>query len=332
MNVTSPPAAGRPQRGRVNRRSRGEGPRPYDFRRPTKLSREHTRALQMVFETYGRQATTVLTTSLRAVATVNLTSIDQLTYDEYVATLANPTLMCVLSAEPLAGAGVFELSVPTAMTVVDHLLGGPGGTAQPQRNLTEIEYSLVRGVVERLLGELRYAFEPIVKLDPRIVGIEYNPQFAQIASAADMVLVASFELKIGANECVATLCLPFSSLHTRLEAVTGHVVTSDRERRTREVAAEAVARRIEDVHVDVAVRFAPLTVHPSELLALEVGDVLPLRHSTEAPLTVTAADVTFAHAVAGSQGKRLACLVVEPPADATSARPSARPSDRQENA
>ncbi len=317
MNNASPStsAPGRTGRGRVNRRASTEGPKLYDFRRPTKLSREHARALQVVFEGYAKQATTVLTTTLRAVAQVNLVSIEQITYDEYVGTLANPTLMCLLSVEPFAGAGVFEISVPTAMSIVDHLLGGPGGAEQPQRPLTEMEYSLARGVIERLLGELRYAFEPIVKLDPKIVSIEYNPQFAQAATAADMILVASFDMRIGAEECLATVALPFNAVHARLEQVTGQIITSERERRIREAAAVAMNRRIEDVPIEVAVRFNATPVRPSELLALEVGDVLALTHRTTAPLSVTAAGVTFAHAVPGSQGKRLACLVVESPTD-----------------
>lgn len=315
MTVTEPSAASpaRPARGRMGRRSRGSGPQPYDFRRPTKLSREHVRALQIVFETFARQTTTLFTTSLRAVAQVQLSSIEQLTYDEYVGTLSNPTLMAVISVEPLNGPGVLEIPLGTAMIAVDHMLGGPGAVEQPQRPLSDIETGLVRALLERMLGELRYAFEAVVRLDPRLEGIEYNPQFAQVASASDMVLVATFETRIGASESVATICLPFNPLFSHLEAATGQVITSERERRNREKAAQAVSQRLEDVHVDVAVRFSPVQVRPEELLGLAVGDVLPLAHPTTAPLVVTAADVTFAHAVPGSQGKRLACLVVDPP-------------------
>jgi flagellar motor switch protein FliM len=295
----------------MGRRSRG-GPQAYDFRRPTKLSREHVRALQIVYETFARQTTTLLTTSLRVVAQVSLVSIEQLTYDEYISSLANPTLMAVVSAEPLTGSGVVEIPLGTAMTVVDHMLGGPGGE-QPQRPLSDIETSLVRGLIERMLGELRYAYESVVRLDPKLEGIEYNPQFAQVASASDMVLVASFDMRIGETESVATVCLPFNPLFGRLQAATGQVVTSERERRVRENAARMMTRRLEDVPVEVAVRFNPVNVAPEQLLSLAVGDVLPLAHPTTAPLAVTAADVTFAHAVPGSKGKRLACLVVEPP-------------------
>ncbi|HSF27033.1 MAG TPA: flagellar motor switch protein FliM [Actinomycetes bacterium] len=305
--------------GRAGRRSRGAGPQLYDFRRPTKLSREHVRSLQILCETFGRRWSTLLTTSLRAVCGVSLLSIEQLTYDEYVSALSTPTVMNLLSVEPIPGTGVIEISLPSAMATIDHLLGGPGGENQPARHLTEIETALLHGVLTRVLGELTYAFESLLPMRPELTGIEYNPQFAQAAAASDMVIVASFEMRIGALESVATLCLPFAGVVARLESSHGHGVVTDRERRAREQAAVALASGLETVPVDVSVRFQPVPLTPAELVALAVGDVLPLRHPTSAPLAVTAADVVFAHAVPGSQGKRLACLVVEPPEGEASA-------------
>ena len=308
-------APARPRTG--GRRSRGGGPLPYDFRRPTKLSREHARSLQIVLETFARQHATVLTTTLRAVTSISLVSIEQLTYDEYISSLGNPTVMCILSVEPLTGVGIYELSMSNAMTAIDHLLGGAGGGEQPARTLSEIETALLRGLIDRAMGELRYAFDPIVRLEPQLAMIEYNPQFAQAASAADMVLVASFEQKIGTDACISTLCLPFNSVFSRLESAAGQVVTSERERAARESAQRLLGQRLAEVPVEVAVRFAPARLSSRELADLAVGDVLPLRHNLSAPLAVTAADVVFAHAVPGSQGKRLACLVVDPPQEET---------------
>lgn len=277
----------------------------------------------MVFETFARQWTTLLTSTLRAVGTVTVISIEQLTYDEYVTTLENPTLMHILSVEPIGGAAVFEIPLSHAMMAVDHLLGGPGAVDQPERPLSDIEQALLASLVGRILGELRYAFEPLVRLDPQVVGVEYNPQFAQVATAADMVIVTSFDLRLGANEYVATVCLPFAGIFPLLEASLGHGVTSERERLARLAAGRAVAERLEDVPVDVAVRFLPATLSPAMLVDLVVGDVLPLPHPVSAPLAVTAADVTFAHAVPGAHGRRLACLVVSE--DAVSPPPAGAP-------
>jgi flagellar motor switch protein FliM len=322
MGVTVLDASGLnagPTRGRAGRRSRGGGPQPYDFRRPTKLSREQVRTLQMAYETFGRQWSTLLTSTLRVVCQANLLSIEQITYDEYVSGLGNPTCMGMLSIDPLPGVGILEVSMSSAMSWIDHLLGGPGSKVQPQRPLTDIEMMLLRGLLERTLHELRYACEPIAKFQPRLNALEYNPQFAQAAPASAMVIVASFDLRVGEDECVATLCLPYTSLSPHLEAASGRSASSERERIARDNAARAMREGLQSVPVDVAVRFTPVQLTPTDILGLSVGDVLPLGHPTARPLSVTAADVVFAHAVPGAQGKRLACLVVTPPEEETSA-------------
>lgn len=296
-------------------RGHGDGPQLYDFRRPTKLSREHVRTLQIVFETFARQWTTQLTSSLRTVAQVNLISVEQLTYDEYVSSLNNPTVVHVLALQPVPAAGVLEISLSNAMLSVDHMLGGPGSGAQPERPLSEIEAGLLRTLVTRVLGELRYAFEPIVRMEPEVTSVEYNPQFAQAASAADVMIVASFDTRIGANESTSTLCLSFAALFPLLEVALGHGLTTETERRAHLAAREALETGLESVPVEVSVRFESTYVTPSTLVGLAVGDVLPLQHSVAAPLMVSAADVTFAHAVPGAHGRRMACLVVTPPAD-----------------
>ena len=74
--------------------------RPFDFRRPNKLSRDHVRSLQIVHETFARQFTTVLSSTLRVVSQVSVLSIEQLAYDEYVRDTPNPSHMSILSIEP----------------------------------------------------------------------------------------------------------------------------------------------------------------------------------------------------------------------------------------
>nr|WP_205862945.1 flagellar motor switch protein FliM [Planosporangium thailandense] len=297
--------------GRINRRSKGAGPEPYDFRRPTKLSREHIRTLQIAYETFARQFTTILTTSLRAVSQVTLLSIEQFTYDEYIASLASPTIIAKVSMEPLPGTAIVEFSLSIAMTSIDHLLGGSGGP-QPERPLTDIETPLLQSLFSRVLGELRYAFEGIASIRPQLAGIEYNPQFVQAGGASDPVIVASFEMRVGAEECVATVCLPLGMIFPKLQGDRTDVQLSPAQRAAREAAHRNLVAGLESVPLDVAVRFQPMHMRPEELISLRPGDVVTLNHPATQPLAVTAAGITFAHAVPGSQGSRLACLVVAP--------------------
>lgn len=302
-DVTAPPRERRRAHGAVT---------PYDFRRPVQMSRENSRTLQIAFETFARQASTVITSALRSVCQISLLGVEQQTYTEYVDSLGDMTYMTVFSIEPVQQSAVLEMPLAVTMACVDHLLGGPGAASQPIRPLTDLESAVVNGLYERLVAEVRYAFSSLVRLEPRITGVEYSPQLAQVASASDAMVVARFALRRGETEHPLTLCLSFTGLLPHLNA-SGAGVVSERERLKREEASARLAASFQEVPVDVSVRFRGTLADPVELSGLRVGDVVRLTHPAQAPLDVTAADVVFAHATAGSQGRRLAALVVAPP-------------------
>ena len=296
--------------GKMSRRGNA-GPTAYDFRRPIKLSREHIRTLQISFETYARSCGTLFTTRLRVVSSVSLVSIEQLNYDEYVASLSNPTVIAVVSIDPLPGTVLMEIASSAVMTALDHMLGGPGG-AQPERPLTEVEMPLLRGLLERLLGELRYGFEQLVDISPKLREIEYNAQFLRAHQPGDAVVIASFEMKIGSEECVASICLPFATILPVLEKQETIELTAA-ERRVRETSLRKLTAGLAGAPIDVAVRFHPIRMRTDDIVELLPGDVVPLAHPTSVPLEVTVNETVFAHAVPGNQGARLACLVVPSP-------------------
>ncbi len=299
---------------RARRRARsGSEPTSYDFRRPIQLSREHARILQQTLSGFARQAATVFTSSLRMVCTVQLLSVVQETYAEYVDALNAPTYMVKLTADPLPGLVVLEIPLPALMSTIDHMLGGPGAERQPVRPLTDIESTVVQGLVERLLSEMEYSLAELVEVSPVLVGIEYSPQFAQAAGAGDVMIVATFELRIGERSHRVSLCLPFNGLQPHLARAVAPAPVSDRERHQRAHAAELLDRRFQDVPVDASIRFRPTRLRPDALGSLAVGDVVRLSHPAAAPLDVSVGETTFAHATPGTRGARLAALVVGAP-------------------
>jgi flagellar motor switch protein FliM len=184
---------------------------------------------------------------------------------------------------------------------------------QPVRPLTDIEGSIVRTFVERLLGEMKYSLAGIVDLAPTVTGIEYSPQFAQVAGAADVMAVATFDLRIDDRVSRMTICLPFSGLQPHLVKAAAPAPVSEREKAQRDRSAEMVQAQFEKVPVEVAVRFRPTALDPDTLTSLAAGDVLRLAHPASAPLDVIVDGTTFAHASPGSQGQRLAALIVGTP-------------------
>jgi flagellar motor switch protein FliM len=289
-------------------------PVPYDFRHPTKLSREHVRMLQMAYETFARRLTVVLTSGLRQVCQVSVTDITQQSYHDYVGGLATPTLMVPIDIPPLSGTGVLEMALPVALASVDHMLGGPGGQQQ-NRTLTDIESSLFAGLLDQILGVLRFSLESIVVVTPTAGPIEYNPQFLQAASAAEAVIVGEFEMAVGREQCRLTLALPLAPLLPLLIAHRPRDVAQSDSVASTEQAARLVRERIGDVGVELSVRFRPVGLSPVRILDLAVGDLIVLDHRVGSPLSVEVGGVGFARAIAGKAGTHLAALVVDTPAE-----------------
>jgi flagellar motor switch protein FliM len=313
--VTDTSAPARQAVGSPERRRRGRSTgtvSAYDFRRPVNLSRENSRLLHVAFEAWGRQASTVLTSALRSVCHVELQSVEQAAYAEYVDTLSDPTYMTLFSMEPLPQKAVLETPLAVTMTCIDNLLGGRGTGPQPVRPLTDLETAVIAKLYQNLVAEVRTAFETLVEVEPVITAVEYSPALAQVAGGSDMMVVARFQLGMGAVEHPLSLCMSFPGLLPFLKVADSTESVNERDRVRRQEARVRLTAGLQTVPVDVSVRFRGTSADPLELAGLQVGDVVRLQHPSQAPLDVTAADVVFAHATPGLQGNRLAALVVAP--------------------
>jgi flagellar motor switch protein FliM len=282
----------------------------YDFRRPNKLNREHVRALQIVGETFARQFTTILSTSLRTLSQVRLEDVTQRTYGEYVQGLPNPTLLTVLELAPLEGLTMFDLPTAITMSIVERLLGGSGQTGTtPNRAPTEIEMRLLRGMLDRVLRELAYSFESLIPVAPKINRIETNPQFAQVTATTDMIIVVDFMIRVGDVTGNFGLAMPFNSLQPALED-TGETDDIERENRRSEIRSR-IEVEVGAAEMDVRVRFDEALLPSKALASLQPGDILHLNHPIDEPLTIEVAGLPRFKATAGTRGKRVACLLTD---------------------
>jgi flagellar motor switch protein FliM len=264
-----------------------------------------------VHETFARQLSTVLATTLRAAASSTIGKVEQLTKDEYVRSLPNPSYMVILSLNPLPGAALMQFPLEITFGAIDRLLGGTGDTTSPKRPLTEIEQNLMRSVVDRALRELEYAYETLVRVEAEIVQQEFNPQFAQIAAPSDMVLVVSFEMRIGEKRGTATICVPFTTLAPVLETLASQTLFQDQRGEDPIQWQAKLETALYGAPIEMNVRFDSIALTSGEIIGLQVGDVVPLGHSVDKPVSVIVDGVRCYDGVTGRRGKRLACLVVD---------------------
>ena len=313
MTTSEPAAAARPASvlgGRARGGRAAVEPQVYDFRRPLTLGRDTARRLEMGFERFARMWGTQLSSRLREPCSVVHDGVSLRTYDDYVSTLPNPSALVLCQVDVTRQAAMVQFTVAVAMVWVDFLFGGTGLGDDRERELTDIELVVVRDLMQRALDDLSYSFASIVPLAVTVRSVQYNPQFVQATSAAEPVVVASFTLSIGQRSDAATLMLPADLMLVEPTAVDVDADRAAEQAHNRQVARERLEHLVQSVPVDVTVEFAPVVVHPRDVVGLAVGDVLPLNHPATRPLDVVVDDVVLAHAAAGSHGSRLACQIV----------------------
>jgi flagellar motor switch protein FliM len=274
----------------------------YDFRRPTTLAREHYRVLELALETFARQWGTQLTAKVRVVSQVSCEQIVMETYDEYASALPATTAMVLCDIQGYDGRAVIQFPAAAALTWVSYMLGSNSAQVVPERKFTQVEQALVRRLFDDALEDLRYSFGSLLVAAISIDTIQYNSQFAQAAATADLMIVATFAIRVGDSSTTATLAIPAVALLPQLgqPRPTGSVGDT----------RELIAAQVGWVPVEVALSLNPVFVKPSRVLDLAVGDLLTIPHPKHRPLNLTVDGETLARAAVGANGVRLACVVV----------------------
>ncbi len=250
----------------------------YDFKRPDKFSKDQIRTLHMVMEGFARSWSTFLSGKLRSLVHVEIVSIDQLPYEEFIKSTFSPSVIAVISMEPLEGNALFDISPPVAFSIIERLVGGTTGGTTQVRELTEIEEALMVNVVSDALRVLKTAMGDIVQANPRLEAIEYNPQFTQIVPPSDMTLFVSFEMRIEENRGMIGLCLP----HLLLEPVLAELSTERFFRRAKEEHDDFTSRAdrflstLGQSGLDLRVEVGSVNLTIKQILDLVPGDVITL--------------------------------------------------------
>jgi len=181
----------------------------HDFKRPDRFSRDQMRTIQMLHESCARLLTSSLSADLRTLVNIRVASVDQLTYEEFTRSIPNPTTLGLLTMDPLKGKAIIEVDPGISFALLDKLYGGSGKTLKYNRELTEVETSIMELVIIRFLGCLREAWLPILDLRSRLDQIETNVQYAQIIPPSEMVVLVTLETMVGDEEGMMNFCLPW---------------------------------------------------------------------------------------------------------------------------
>jgi flagellar motor switch protein FliM len=294
---------------------------PYDFRRPDRIAKEQLRAIQLLHDNFARSLGSSLSAYLRAYAVVNLISVEQLSFIEFLQCLPSPTCMISLGMSQFDNNALMEMSPSVVFPIIEMLLGGTGGSAvKIDREVTEIERSILDGVIRMILKDLREAWKQVTQIDFTLDGFETEPQLMQILAPTEAVVAISIDVRIGEASGLLNIAIP--SITLKMLGQKFDQQWSTRRTEATESQQEKVLQIIENAEVQIDARLRGPTLSVANLLKLKDGDILAFDYPVERPLDILIGGrPKFRGQVVVSRKKRSMVLeeIARPPAIATAA-------------
>ena len=284
----------------------------YDFKRPDKFSKDQIRTLFMLHESFSRLLNTYLSTHLRTMVNVEVASVEQLTYQEFVQSLANPSVISILAVPPLKGNIIMEVNTEIAFAFIDRVFGGEGKSGIKTRVLTEIEEVVMRHFVDKATSHLKEAWANVVEFYPSVEATESNPQFTQIVPPSDMVVIVTIQMRVGEVEGMMNICIPYLVLEPVMSKLTTTFwVASSVSRDDDPEQVKLLQKKIERTKVPFVVQLGELHLTIHEFLTLGFGDVLQMDTRVDDNLLCLVGKKPKFYCRPGKSGKKMAVQVTK---------------------
>lgn len=253
---------------------------PYDFRRPDRIAKDQLRAIHQLHENFARSLASSLSAYLRAYVVVNLVSVEQLSFMEFTQCLPSPTCMVSMGMKPFDGSAVLEMNPALVFPVLEMLLGGAGKVSiKITREITEIEQSILEGLMRIILNDLRTAWSAVSAMQFSIESHETEPQLLQLLAPNEAVVAISMEVRIGDNSGMMNIGIPSIIVKMLRQKFDQH--WSVRKSVATEEEHLRILRLIKPAPVTLDSRLQGQTMRVEDLLKVEEGQVLTFDYPVE---------------------------------------------------
>ncbi len=259
----------------------------FDFSRPDRIPKSQIRAIHLLHDTFVRNLVSSLSAYLRSYLMVNLVSVEQLSYTEFLEGLPSPTCLVSLGLRPYAGNGVLELNPSLVFPVLEMLLGGTGRSSAPvQRDLTEIEQKLLDGLIRIILQDLREAWKGVTEVEFTIEAIETEPQLLRVLARNEAVVTIAVEIRIG--EIVGMMNIALPSIVIRMMRQKFDQQWSVHKSQANDLDQARLLDRLHQASISLEARLEGLTISVRDLLALGEGQVVAFDRAIGCPTELLA--------------------------------------------
>jgi flagellar motor switch protein FliM len=252
----------------------------FDFRRPDRIAKSQVRAIHLLHENFVRNLASSLSAYLRSYLTVNLISVEQLSYGEFLEGLPSPTCLVSLSLRPYDGNAIIEMNPSLIFPIIEIILGGKGrGAANIKREITEIEQHLLETLFRIVLNDLKEAWKGVTLIDFKIEAVATEPQILQILAPNEAVVAVGIEIRIGENSGTLNLAIP--SINIKMIGQKFDQQWNLRKTDPTEAEQQRVLKLIRNAEAELSARLRGPKLLIRDLLEIEPGDLLRLDYRVD---------------------------------------------------
>ncbi|WP_368490682.1 flagellar motor switch protein FliM [Clostridium sp. BJN0013] len=285
--------------------------KPYDFRSPQKFSKDHIRTLELIHDNYARIISNYLTAQVRSNVKVKVESVQQITYEEFIHSVPNPTILTIFKMPPLSGTVLFEINPQFVFEIIDLLLGGSGTGKYKAREFTDIDKNIIKVVNEGLISNLKLAWEDVMEVETEVEGIETNPALNQTLAPNDPIALISFSVELGKSTTFINICIPYLSIEKVLDKLVVQYWFQDGDEEVRLESREKLRERLNVVGVHLTAVLGTVEITVNEFLNLNIGDVLTLKEKTTDPVKLMLEDKVYYYGKPGIIGKNMGVEILD---------------------
>lgn len=249
----------------------------YDLTSQDRIIRGRLPQLEVIYEKFMRAFRVSLSSALRKIASITLTSTEFLKFGEFINTLPMPTCMSVLRFGNLRGSALFVIESKLAYALVDSFFGGADRpyTKIEGKDFTPIELSIVQKVVGLAINDLEAAWASIEKIGCSFVRTEVNPQFVGIVPPTDVVIASTFDVELENATGTISIVIPYATIEPiKQKLSTGFQVESDQT--DKKLWTSIIQEQLLETDLEIKVNLGETEITLKDMMNLKVGDVIPL--------------------------------------------------------
>ena len=260
--------------------------RNYNLATQERIVRGRMPTLEIINERFARLFRIGLFNLLRRTAEVSVGPLRTCKYSEFVRNLVVPTNLNLVQLKPLRGTSLIVFDPSLVFLLVDNMFGGDGRfhSRVEGRDFTPTEQRIIQRVLEILFETYSKSWEPVHPIEFEYIRSEMNTQFANIATPNEVVIATTFNIELGSASGEIHVCIPYATIEPIRDLMTsplqGEVLGIDKR------WVRLMTQQIQSAEIELVANLGHKEITLAEVLAMEVGDMIPMSISQEVEVKV----------------------------------------------